>query len=94
MDKATQRALEKYPKRKDGQTRGYVCDDNDVRRIYSQGYRRAEKDLALTWEDVKAIFKIADNYDSELNRPKYLTQEYCKEILNRFNEQRERNESK
>jgi len=44
----------------------------------------------LTWEDVKILFKIADNYESELNRPKYLTQDYCQEILNRFNYQRKK----
>ena len=44
-------------------------------------------DLAgLTWEDIRELFKIADNYESELNRPKYLTQGYCKEILSRFME--------
>ena len=51
MTKAKKVAVEKYPKRKDGQTRGYVCDDNDIRRIYSQGYRRAEKELG--WHSVK-----------------------------------------
>ena len=42
----------------------------------------------LTWKDIKTIFQLADNYESELNRPKYLTQEYCKEVLRRFNEQK------
>ena len=55
---------------------------------YYINIKQLTKDLALTWEDVKAIFKIADNYDSELNRPKYLTQDYCQEIINRFNEHR------
>lgn len=44
-------------------------------------------DLAeLTWDDIRKLFKIADNYESELNRPKYLTQGYCEEILSRFME--------
>lgn len=69
----------------------YRADLNKAARIkYIEGYEQAEKDLALTWEDVKAIFKIADNYESELNRPKYLTQDYCQEILNRFNEIRKK----
>lgn len=43
MTKAEQRALEKYPPRKDGRMRGYSCTDEDVRKIYAQGYRKAEK---------------------------------------------------
>ena len=49
-----------------------------------------KQDPVLTWGDVKTIFKIADNYESEPNRPKYLTQGYCQEILNRFNKQRQK----
>lgn len=66
-------------------------DANLEQRVaYRQGYEQAEQDLKLTWEDVKTIFKIADNYENELNKPKYLTQDYCQEILNRFNEQRKK----
>lgn len=42
-------------------------------------------DLAeLTCEDIESIFRIADNYDSEFYRAKYLSKGYCKEILQRF----------
>ena len=42
-------------------------------------------DLAeLTWDDIRQLFVIADNYESELNRPKYLSEGYCKEVLHRF----------
>ena len=54
------------------------------------GYKQAEKDLALTWEDIKMIFTIADNYDSEFNRPHIGSDAYYKEVLRRFNEQKER----
>lgn len=37
-----------------------------------------------TWEDIRQLFKIADNYESELNRHKYLSEKYCKEVLRRF----------
>ena len=37
-------ALKVYPKRKDGRLRDYSCTDEDVRKIYAQGYRKAEKD--------------------------------------------------
>lgn len=88
MDRANKAALEKYPKRKDGQTRGYVCDDNDVRRIYAQGYRKAEKDLALTWEDVNLIDSIlVDLQDEGVERYGGLRQ-YYEEALKRINEQK------
>lgn len=38
----------------------------------------------LTWEDIKSIFRIADNYESEFDRAMYLSKGYCKEILRRF----------
>lgn len=42
-------------------------------------------DLAeLTWEDIRQLFKIADNYDSEFDRDSYLSKGYCKEVLRRF----------
>ena len=38
-------------------------------------------DLAeLTCEDIESIFRIADNYDSEFYRAKYLSKGYCKEF--------------
>lgn len=54
-----------------------------------KGYEQAEKDLSLTWEDVRTLFKIAYNYeDDAIEKPPYLSQEYCEEILRRFNEQK------
>ena len=90
MDRAAQRALEKYPKRKDGQTRGYVCDDDDIRRIYSQGYRKAEKDLTLTADEIRLIFNKV-----RIKQSMYNATEGCyQEVADWFNEQRRRNESK
>ena len=85
MDRANKAALEKYPKRKDGQTRGYVCDDNDVRRIYAQGYRKAEKDLAITKEDVEALIEIWMNLP---DFPARSLSQIAEETLDIFNEQR------
>lgn len=37
-------------------------DWNEIRRTHFQeGYEQAEKDLALTWEDIKTITEIADS---------------------------------
>lgn len=85
MTKADKRALA-YAK-----SHAYLGYDYDqTYDAVKYGYLQAEKDLALTWEDIRILFKIADSYESELNRPKYLTEAYCQEILKRFNEQRQK----
>ena len=43
--RAEQEALKAYPERKDGRLRYYSCTDDDVRKIYARGYRKAEKEL-------------------------------------------------
>ena len=50
------------------------------------GYELAEKDLALTWEDMKTIFQIiatSDWYDFEING-KLWSQEFYEEVLKRY----------
>ena len=93
MDKAVQRALDKYPRRKDGQTRGYVCDDNDIRRIYSQGYRKAEKDFALTIDDLELLhtflYAVKNNKQGCFTFTRLSNEQY-EEVLRRFNSQREK----
>lgn len=82
MDKADKRALESLPKRKDGRTRLYHCNDDDVRKVYARGYRRAEKDLTFTPDDIKFII---DKY-SEL--PLQYGPHLFDEILQQFNKTR------
>lgn len=59
MSKAEERALEAYPKKIEwvgNQWDGAPFDVNSKSRVaYEQGYQQAEKDLELTWEDVKEI---------------------------------------
>lgn len=43
MNKADAAALEAYPKRKDGRVRAFYCTDDDVRKVYAQGFRKAQK---------------------------------------------------
>ena len=46
---------------------------------FLNGYHQAEKDLALTWEDIKVIEKLL-GFDNIIESPK----EYYQEVLNRF----------
>ena len=61
-----------------------------VKVAYLQGYEQAEKDLALTWEDIKTIVQIladSDWYDFEING-KLWSKEFYEEVLKRFKEAR------
>lgn len=65
-----------------------------VRAIFQQGYEQAEKDLALTWEDVAKIITIyeagIDNGDyRRYNEAKWM-KEYSQDILRKFNEIRKK----
>ena len=57
MSKAEERALEVYP-RYEKYTTSQRLIVNDMRDGFIQGYEQAEKDLALTPEDIKLITKI------------------------------------
>ena len=54
---------------------------------FIEGYRQAEKDLELTWEDVFGIFclvnEVLDDYAEGKTK-----KEVGEEVLKRFNEQR------
>ena len=85
MSKAEQRALEAYPKA----TRdigGIVIDIGHpqyMRDLYIEGYHQAEKDLELTWEDIKYLDElILYVYKKENLRD----DELYKEVLKRFKE--------
>ena len=97
MNKAEDRALEKYPKKIEwvgNQWDGAPFDVNSERRVaYKQGYNQAEKDLELTWEDVKEICDIAFEEACRLQRNMkssliYKEQHY-QETLKRFKERKE-----
>ena len=113
MSKAEERANEKYPLiPEDDKERleslkyiGIECDSvyefNSIR--YSQqcyfieGYQQAEKDLELTWEDIKIILDIENDILCECNSKKELVietypkgKDYYGEILKRFKERKEK----
>lgn len=83
MSKAEERALEKYPDYR-GMDGGYVTQRNK-RMFYIEGYLQAEKDLELTWEDVREICRMW----IESKTPFGVTGEALSiEVLKRFNKER------
>ena len=84
MDRAEQAWVD-YEYREHPKGLYYTC--------FVDGYRQAEKNLALTWEDVKAIVTIADSmlthtaWDA-IDWPD--EQKYYEEVLRRFNEQKKK----
>ena len=71
---------------------GYTA--NEVREAFIEGYKQAEKDLELTWEDIADILDVTDviaNDDSMEVRLKTMSEEeYCQEVLKRFKERKEK----
>ena len=95
--RAEEAALKAYPKEErkvwSSAFGMFEFDKTAPERIaYQKGYDQAEKDLALTWEDIKLICEIEDRYWNEEfdENSKRTTQEYYEEVLRRFNEQREK----
>ncbi len=78
ISKAEEAALKAFP------GRSFIHD----RRVFLWGYEKAERDLGLTWEDIKTILQIiitSDWYDFEING-KLWSQEFYEEVLKRFKE--------
>ena len=96
MDRAEKLAMEQYPVPKDNIFANSVR--NALRAAFQLGYLTAEQDLALTWEDMKALDHImnevefsniqAENVGKELPYPD--DKAFYGEILRRFNSQREK----
>ena len=61
------------------------------RRGFVKGYEQAEKDLALTWEDIRTIFSLLDETARLLwsQNKKFTDKELCEETLRKFNEAKE-----
>lgn len=100
MSKAEDRALKAYPpkfteqKRYSKRVRSEKTDVHQpVRAIYTKGYHQAEKDLALTWNDIMVIHKcIKDAINFHLYE--WFTEEgqqrIYQNVLDRFNKLRKR----
>lgn len=79
MSKAEERALEAFP------GHGFIHD----RCVFRFGYEQAEKDLALTWEDVQDLWIKTQEYMAELKRVKLeefpsSSRELFEEVLRRY----------
>ena len=93
MSKAEERALEKYPQKVEwvgNQWDGAPFDVNSESRVaYKQGYNQAEKDLELSWEDLKTLDDISDDVYAECDVEMFDEKEYYQEVLKRFKERKE-----
>lgn len=73
-----------------------VYEPDDVIWAYKEGYRQAEKDLELTWEDIPKIILICENLKTswwfrDNEQTKLIgTQVFFEEVLKRFKERKER----
>lgn len=90
MCKAVLKAYEAYPLTESNR---YNHEMNAKRVGYQQGYEQAEKDLELTWEDVKMLQNISSTVYSEVAQGSvdyyqiYPTeQSFLEEVLKRFKE--------
>jgi len=95
MSKAEDRAFERCP-----QSKNVIEEMRNARRRASfiEGYHQAEKDLELTWKDIKIILDIENDILRECNSHKELVietypkgEDYYGEILKRFKEGRKIN---
>ena len=61
---------------------------------YIKGYHQAEKDLELTLEDISILRQIMFDYNRQVRNEMSIPndEDYCKEVLKRFNKERKENE--
>ena len=57
---------------------------DEIEEACFEGYHQAEKDMELTWEDIRVIEKLL-GFDNIIESPK----EFYQEVLKRFKEQRD-----
>ena len=93
MSKAKNRAIEKYPIEMYEEVGWRCVDKNEYKRQYFiEGYHQAEKDLELGWEDMRELYIIFAEVDTEIELCKTdITAEtigYYQEVLKRFNKER------
>ena len=97
-DKAAKKALEKFPILF-GERMGYDKTNlqQERRNAYEKGYHQAEKDLELTWEDLKLLQNISHEVFAEVAKGNvdyyqiYPTeQSFLEEVLKRFKDFKER----
>lgn len=91
MTRAEEAALKAYPK---SDFSGVETRRKGQRKCFIQGYEQAEKDLALTWQDVSILVTIyevgIDNGDYRRYNDAEWMKEYSQDILRKFNEMRKK----
>lgn len=94
MTRAEERALEAFPKdiqlfveSQEEPGKWLPVDGNlQLRYGYQRGYEQAEKDLALTWEDLELFHRLfAEEEDNFSKHDKY----FYAEVLTRFKQYKE-----
>lgn len=90
MNKAENLALKKYPEHSvlfvPARRGGYFADTH-LREGFIEGYHQAEKDHALTWEDVQLIHRIEyeESRNIGLNMGGIISeQKFYEKVLKRF----------
>ena len=78
---------------------GWRCVDKNAakREYFVEGYHQAEKDLELGWEDMRELYIIFTEVDTEIelckaDNIKAETIGYYQEVLKRFKDYKERKE--
>lgn len=85
MSKAEERVLEQYPvEMYEGW--GWRCVDKNEhkRKYYIEGYHQAEKDLALTWQDVRRVILIYERMATQAEWKYVPIEQFYTEVLKRF----------
>lgn len=98
MTRAEEAALKAYPHKIEEHPKvmgGSITFDanSQPRAFYKQGYEQAEKDFALTWEDIAMIDAIILDTNNEFaidSSKKISRQRFYEEVLKRFLEQRKK----
>jgi len=89
MSKAVEKAYEAYPLTEDNR----LNHERNAKRVgFQQGYDQAEKDLELTWADMRELYIIFAEVDTEIELCKTdikaETIGYYQEVLKRFKERK------
>jgi len=98
LEKARSKANRRYPSilEIDDDAEFGEYDINEAKReVFIEGYLEAEKDLALTWEDMKTIHHIAETMKEYLDDGIIVpfgrnAETFYEEVLLKFNKAKER----